>query len=149
MKHAEKVAEIQISYKPKSTHQPMVKTSNDAFLELDKFFPAETIALQERFVAMYLNRSNKVIGVFDMAKGGITSTVVDLRLLISVALKTVATGIILCHNHPSGNLNPSVHDKNLTKKIKEACRYFDIAVLDHIIITPEHSYYSFADEGEL
>jgi DNA repair protein RadC len=149
MKQNEKVAEIQVSYKPKTNNKPMVKTSKDAFTELYKFFPEDSIALQERFIAMYVNRGNRILGVFDMAKGGITSTVVDLRLLISVALKTVATGIILCHNHPSGNLQPSSHDISLTKKIKEACSHFDIQVLDHIVITPDGNYFSFADEGEM
>jgi DNA repair protein RadC len=149
MKQIEKVAEIQVSYIPANTNKPIIKSSHDAFIELYKFFPINTFALQERFIAMYMNRANRVIGIFDMAQGGITSTIVDIRLLISVALKTAATGIILCHNHPSGNLQPSSNDIVLTKKIKEACRYFDISILDHIIIASEEQYYSFADEGEL
>lgn len=149
MKKDEKVAEIKVSYSPNNAQKPLIKSSHDAFAELYKFFPPDTIALQERFIAMYLNRANRVIGIFDMAKGGITSTTVDIRLLISVALKAAATGIILCHNHPSGNLQPSPNDKTLTKKIKEACSYFDIAILDHIVIASETDYFSFADEAVL
>lgn len=149
MKRINKVTELKVSYKPQKTLGPVVRSSTDAYNELKAFFPTGTLALQESFVAMYLNRANNVIGVFDMARGGITSTVVDLRLLISVALKTVATGIILCHNHPSGNLTPSQNDKSLTRKISEACKSFDLSVLDHIIITPDGRYFSFADEGEL
>ena len=111
--------------------------------------PAKTISLQERFVAMYLNRSNRVIGVYHMSTGGITGTVVDIRLLLSVALKTAATGIILAHNHPSGNLKPSEADKELTSKIIKASGYMDIKLLDHLIIVPEGKYLSFTEEGLL
>ena len=149
MKEQQKVAEIQVSYRPAIGRKPVIASSLDAFAELIEFFPADTIALQERFIVMYVNRGNRVLGIYDMAAGGMTSTVVDLRLLLSVALKIAAVGIILCHNHPSGNLKPSVHDKNVTSKIKEACKYFDLAVLDHIIVTPERNYFSFADEGLL
>ena len=97
----ERVAEIQVSYLPTTNKKPVVKTAFDAFIELIEFFPTGTISLHERFVAMYLNRSNRVLGVYELSKGGITGTVVDLRLLLSVALKVAATGIILCHNHPS------------------------------------------------
>jgi len=97
---------------------------------------------------MYVNRCNRVIGVYELSKGGITWTVVDIRLLLSVALKTVATSIILSHNHPSGNLKPSKQDIDLTQKIKAAAELMDIKVMDHIILgTNEFSYYSFADEG--
>jgi DNA repair protein RadC len=81
--------------------------------------PAKTISLQERFVAMYLNRSNRVIGVYSLSVGGITGTVVDIRLLLSVALKIAATGMIMCHNHPSGNMQPSAADKTLPKRLKK------------------------------
>jgi DNA repair protein RadC len=82
-----------------------------------KFFPEETISLQERFVAAYVNRANRLIGVCNISTGGITGTVADPKLIIAVALKSAATGIILAHNHPSGNLQPSEADKEITKKI--------------------------------
>jgi DNA repair protein RadC len=114
-----------------------------------EFFPQVTIALQEKFVVMYLNRSNKVLGVYPLSTGGITRTMVDTRLILSVALKVATTGIILAHNHPSGNLQPSSADRDLTGTIKDACKYFDISVFDHHIITLDSKYYSIGDEGEL
>ena len=145
----ERVAEIQVSYLPTTNKKPVVKTAFDAFIELIEFFPLDTISLHERFVAMYLNRSNRVLGVYELSKGGITGTVVDLRLLLSVALKVAATGIILCHNHPSGNLQPSNNDRDITIKIREACNLFDIKLLDHLIISANRKYCSMAEEGVL
>ena len=144
----QKVAEIEVSYRPSISNKPIIKTSLDSYTELINFYSSETISLQEKFIAMYVNRCNRVIGVYELSKGGITWTVVDIRLLLSVALKTVATSIILSHNHPSGNLKPSKQDIDLTQKIKAAAELMDIKVMDHIILgTNEFSYYSFADEG--
>lgn len=102
----------------------------------------------EEFWILYLNNSNKVIQELPLSKGGITGTLVDVRLAFKQALHLGATALILVHNHPSGNLNPSTADKQLTQKFKTAGESLDIKVLDHIIIT-EHSYFSFADEGLL
>lgn len=142
-----KVAEIEVSFRPDIYRKPVIKSGFDAYTELIEFFPPNTIALQERFLVMYLNHCNRVLGVFEVSKGGITSTVVDLRLLISVALKVAATGVVLCHNHPSGNLKPSVHDMDITRQIAEACKYFDIRVKDHLIISPDRKFFSMAEEG--
>lgn len=100
----------------------------------------------EEFWIIYLNNSNKVIESIQLSKGGITGTIVDVRLALKKALEVGATALILAHNHPSGNLNPSAADKQLTQKLKLAGESLDIKVLDHIIIT-EKSYFSFADEG--
>jgi DNA repair protein RadC len=143
----ERVAEIQVSYRPAISNKSVIISALDAFVEIVEFFPQETIALQEKFVVMYLNRCNRVLGVYPLSTGGITGIMVDIRLILSVALKVAATGIILAHNHPSGNLQPSSSDKDLTAKIKDACKYFDISLLDHLIIAPDRKYYSFADEG--
>lgn len=142
------VAEIEVVYKPAISDNPIISSSLDAYNVLVKFFPIETLCLQERFVAMYLNRSNRVIGVYPMSVGGITGTVVDIRLLLSVALKTAATGIIIGHNHPSKNLQPSNTDKQLTSKIKEGCSLLDIKLLDHLIITSS-GYLSFSEQGHM
>lgn len=142
-----KVAEIQVSYHPKNSTKPIIRNSAEVFFHLLKFFPETTISLQERFVVGYLNRANRLIGVYEVSKGGITSTIVDIRLVISVALKVAATSILLAHNHPSGNIQPSEADKDITRKIKEACRLFDICVLDHMILVPGGMYFSFAEEG--
>lgn len=100
----------------------------------------------EEFWVLYLNNSNKVIYKSQLSKGGITGTVVDVRLIFKTALEYNATAIILTHNHPSGVLQPSDADKQITKKLKEAGHNLDINVLDHIIIT-ENGYYSFMDQG--
>jgi DNA repair protein RadC len=97
---------------------------------------------------LYLNRANKVIGSYQLSKGGITGTIADVRLILSVALKTLASGLILAHNHPSGNLKPSEADKQITNKIRQAAKLLDIELLDHIIISSE-GYYSFADDAIL
>ncbi|MDX1762220.1 MAG: DNA repair protein RadC [Christiangramia sp.] len=102
----------------------------------------------EEFWILYLNNSNKVIQELPLSKGGITGTLVDVRLAFKQALHLGATALILVHNHPSGNLNPSAADKQLTQKFRTAGESLDIKVLDHIIIT-ENSYFSFADEGLL
>ena len=102
----------------------------------------------EEFWIIYLNNSNKVIDQLLLSKGGITGTLVDVRLAFKKAIEVGATAIILTHNHPSGNLNPSTADKQLTQKLKTAGESLDIKVLDHIIVT-EKSYFSFADEGLL
>ncbi len=100
----------------------------------------------EEFWILYLNNSNKVISKAQMSVGGITGTLVDVRLVIKMALEKCATALILCHNHPSGTLIPSDADKQLTKKLKTAGDSLDIKVLDHLIVT-ERNYFSFADEG--
>lgn len=100
----------------------------------------------EEFWVLYLNNSNKVLYKSQLSKGGITSTIVDIRLLFKTVFEQNATSIILTHNHPSGKLIASEQDIQITKRIKMACQQLDIALLDHIIIT-EKSYYSFNDEG--
>ena len=102
----------------------------------------------EVFMAIFLNQSNKILHQLIVSEGGITGTVVDIRLLLRKALEYNTVNIILCHNHPSGNLKPSNADKNVTYKITEAARFFDIVVSDHIIVSNE-GYYSFADDGLL
>jgi len=102
----------------------------------------------EEFWIIYLNNSNKVIEQFQISKGGITGTLVDIRITLKKALELGAVSLILSHNHPSGNLKASEADKQLTRKLKTAAESLDIKVLDHIIVT-EKSYLSFADEGML
>ena len=102
----------------------------------------------EVFAVVFLNRANKINHFEIMSKGGITGTVADPRVILKKALEEDATSIVLCHNHPSGNLQPSRADEELTKKIKEAAAYFDIKVIDHIIVS-EEGFYSFADDGIL
>lgn len=102
----------------------------------------------EVFAVVFLNQANKINHFEIISKGGITGTVADPRIILKKALDNNATSIVLCHNHPSGNLLPSRADEELTKKITEAAKYFDIKVVDHIIVS-EEGFYSFADEGLL
>ena len=150
MKALNNISELQVSYTPvKDWHkQPRIGSSKEAYSIVKKYFPAETIHLQESFVILYLNQENRIIAVYSISKGGITGTVADVRLILGTALKLVAVGLIIAHNHPSGNINPSNSDNELTQKIKEASKLMDIKLLDHFIITPiEGKYFSFADEG--
>ena len=100
----------------------------------------------EEFWIVYLNNSNKILSKGQLSKGGITGTLVDVRIVFKSALELGATGLILCHNHPSGTLVPSEADKQITKKLKSAGDSLEIKVLDHLIIT-ETNYFSFVDEG--
>jgi DNA repair protein RadC len=102
----------------------------------------------EEFWVLFLNNSNKVVAKSQISKGGLTATIVDVRLVFKRALELSSVGIIVCHNHPSGKLEPSNADKQLTQKIKAAGVTLDIKLLDHLIIT-EKAYFSFADEGVL
>jgi DNA repair protein RadC len=103
---------------------------------------------REVFAILFLNRANKINHFEIVSEGGITGTVADPRIILRKALEEDAVSIVLCHNHPSGSLKPSRADEDITRKIKEASAYFDITVLDHIIVS-ENGYYSFADEGLL
>jgi len=103
---------------------------------------------QEEFWILLLNKANKIIGKCPISKGGVSGTVADLRVIFKLAIENLATSIILCHNHPSGNLKPSDADITLTKKLRDSGDLMDIPVLDHVIIT-DSGYYSFADEGIL
>jgi len=146
------VSEIDIVYKKKATckvsERPMISSSNDGYKICLHYWNPDKIDLLEEFKVMYLNRSNRVLQILPISQGGITVTVADPRLVIAGALKVGACSMVLAHNHPSGSLKPSKADEELTVKIKEAAKYFDIRVLDHLIVTSE-GYYSFADEGLL
>jgi len=121
----------------------VVKQSSD----IASFLQAELGHKQmESFVVVYLNRANHIIRQEVISEGGITGTVADPRIILKKALDHHAVSIILCHNHPSGNLKPSKADEQLTNKIKNAASFLDIQVMDHIIVSDE-GYYSFADEG--
>lgn len=120
-----------------------IKCSKDV---ADIFQPLLSDLVHEEFWILYLNRSNKVISRMKLSQGGVSGTVTDVRIAMKKAVECLASGIILCHNHPSGNLNPSEADTKITQKIKEAGAFMDIQLLDHLIIS-EKDYYSFADNG--
>jgi DNA repair protein RadC len=114
----------------------------------DIFQPILADLAYEEFWILFLNRSNKVINRMKLSQGGISGTVTDVRIVMKTAIEYLASGIIVCHNHPSGNLNPSESDSKITQKIKEAGNLMDIQLLDHLIIS-DKDYYSFADNGLL
>jgi len=144
------VSEIQLSYKSKvkASLRPKISSSQEAEAVIRKYWNDDTIELHEQFKILLLNRAHRIIGIYLVSTGGMAGTVADPKLIFACALKAAAHGIILTHNHPSGNCTPSQADIDLTKKLKAAGRLLDIQVLDHILITSE-SYYSFADEGLL
>ncbi|WP_300439046.1 JAB domain-containing protein [Christiangramia sp.] len=146
-----KVNEIAIKYQGnfKISQAPKITSSLCATTLLFETWNKDQIGLQECFKIMLLNNANKVKGIFQVSTGGITGTLVDLRIVFAVILKSLTTSIILAHNHPSGTLRPSIADKRITEKIKNAAILFDIKVLDHLILTPDGNYFSFADEGIL
>ena len=102
----------------------------------------------EVFAVLFLNKANKINHFEIISRGGLTGTVADPRVILKIALEQEATSIVLCHNHPSGNLRPSRADEELTQKIKIAAKYLDISVMDHLIVS-EEGYYSFCDSGLL
>jgi DNA repair protein RadC len=146
-----KVNEIAISYSGnlKTNQLPKITSSQNAAELLYGQWHKNNIELHETFKIMLLNNANKVKGIYEVSTGGITGTLVDLRIIFAVVLKSLTTAVILAHNHPSGTLRPSEPDKRLTQKIKKAGELFDIKVLDHLILTPDGNYFSFADEGML
>jgi DNA repair protein RadC len=124
---------------------PQIKCSKDV---ADIFQPLLSDLQHEEFWILFLNRSNKVINRMKLSQGGISGTVTDVRMVMKKAIEYLASGIIVCHNHPSGNLSPSESDSKVTQKIKEAGNLMDIQLLDHLIIS-DKDYYSFADNGVL
>ncbi len=122
-----------------------ITSSKDAF---ELLYPLIGELPHEEFWILYLNNSNKVIHKSQLSKGGITGTLVDVRLVMKQALELGAVGIILAHNHPSGTLKPSLADKQITEKLKKASEALDIKILDHLIVA-QHQYLSFADKGIL
>lgn len=146
-----KVNEIQVSYREKlSTIKSHSITNSQSMAQLlYKHWNKKTIGMHETFTVVLLNNSNKVKGIYPLSQGGITGTLVDLRILFAIVVKTLAVNIILCHNHPAGRLKPSEADRKLTQKIKQAGELFDVRVLDHIILAPDGGYYSFSDNGDL
>lgn len=125
--------------------QEKITSSRDVF---DIMQPILGELAHEEFWILYLNNSNKVLHKQQLSKGGITGTLVDVRLVLKQALEVGAIAIILCHNHPSGTLQPSSADKNITNKLSNAASSLDIKILDHLIVT-EKAYFSFADEQML
>lgn len=142
------IAEIEVSYKTITKKKIKILDSKDAYKILISNWSSERIELQEEFKILLMNRGNQVLGIYPLSKGGVASTIVDAKLLFSVALKCNASSIILAHNHPSGNLIPSNRDIELTKKLISASKFLDIQILDHLVIS-KGGFYSLADKEDM
>jgi len=143
------ISEVQLIYKSKvkASDRMKITCSKDAHkIFLDNWNP-DTLEYVEEFKILLMNRSNSVLGILEISKGGISGTVTDVRVVFQAAIKGNASGIICAHNHPSSNINPSESDNKITQKLKEAGVLLDIQLLDHLIISTEGDYYSYADNG--
>ncbi len=142
------VSEVELTYRTKIPYadRPVITESQHSYDILMALWDHNKIELLEEFKILLLDSRNAVLGFVPVSSGGISSCIVDPKILFAATLKAHASSIILAHNHPSGNLHPSKADTDLTQKIKSAGLLLDIAVLDHLIITKEN-YYSFADNG--
>ncbi len=139
------ISEIEVAYRPLSkTILNPITQSKDAYDLIIREWDDNILEMIEEVKVIFLNRTNKQVGIYNLAKGGITGCVVDIRIILSIALKTLATGIILVHNHPSGNLKPSTEDKKITNELQKACEIMNITLLDHLIVTRK-GFFSFAD----
>lgn len=143
------LAEVEVMYKTKvkPSDRPLLNSSTLCYDYLIDVWSGK-IEYCEEFIIVMLNRANKALGWVKISQGSAAGTVVDSRMILQPAILANASGIILAHNHPSGNKRPSEQDLQLTKKIQAACKFMDISLIDHIIVTTE-GYYSFADEGQL
>jgi len=144
------VAEVELIYKSKvkASERPRVLTSRDVYEVFKQSWDENKIDFIEQFKIMLLNRSNRVLAIYEVSTGGITGTIADPRVIFTAALKANAVSLALAHNHPSGDIKPSRQDEALTEKIKCAGNFLEIKVIEHLIISSE-SYFSFADEGLL
>ena len=141
--------EVEVVYKPRKSLElsSKIRCSRDAFLYIKEFFKS-FMSHHEEVWMILLNSCMQIIGSSQVSKGGLEHAFVDVRIIYQTALMAHATGFILVHNHPSGNLKPSPEDIRLTKQVREASNFMRIKILDHIILS-DTEYYSFADEGLL
>lgn len=140
------VNEIKLSYSRKGNCERGITSSRDAVDIFREHFDAEEIDYRESFFALYMNQANRVLGIKKISECGISSTLVDVRIVMQAALLCNASGIIIAHNHPSGNLRPSSCDIKMTAQIKEASKILSMSLLDHVILTSD-AHFSFADEA--
>lgn len=142
------VHEIGLTYKKLEDRVETILNSNIAFDFIRPFFEPYN-GIREAVFAIYLNHANQIIGVQRISEGGISGASVDIKIVLKGALNILASSVILAHNHPTGTLKASIADKQITSKIKEACKIIDLELLDHLILGSNTTFYSFADEGIL
>ncbi|PZP48303.1 MAG: DNA repair protein [Pseudopedobacter saltans] len=148
--HWTELQEVNLTYrnKLKASLRPKINMAEDALALFRSVWNEDEMELVESFKMLLMNNANRVLGVYHGSSGGATGTIVDVRISLTVALKSNASKIIVAHNHPSGNLTPSGADLKITERLKEAAKLFDISLLDHLILTTDN-YQSFANEGLL
>ena len=142
------LSEIELRYNPSVPvdKRPHISCAEDAHKQLLILLNQTQLGIREECVVLYLNRHNRVMGGYKLSSGGMTGTVMDIRIILGIALKCLALGIIVAHTHPSGELSPSKRDLELTGRLNEAARLMDLRLVDHLIITIS-GYLSFAEEG--
>jgi DNA repair protein RadC len=144
------LGEVTLNYKyhnPSIKDRPLITNATDALEVIKLVIDMQRIALQEQFIVIYLNQANKVIGTMNVFSGSVKSTVIDIKLILASGILLMSSGVIVAHNHPSGNLKPSREDLTLTKRLSTALQYMEMTLVDHFIITPDDDYLSFANEG--
>lgn len=142
------VAEIEVRYYPTipKSERKTIFTSLDSFNALMEIWDKGKISMVEHFYIILMNRANKVIGIEKVSEGGVNGCMADAKKIFHTAINCMVSGIILAHNHPSGNLQPSQSDRDLTRNLIAGGKHLEIVVADHLIVTGEQIYFSFADE---
>ncbi len=142
------IPQIKLVYINKNSSNFKIKSSREAYIKFLEHYPRDSIQLREEFRVMFLSHNNRVLGIMLASTGSVCATVVDVRHILVTGLLANATGIIVSHNHPSGELKPSQSDKKITRQIVDGAKLLSLRMLDHIILSSE-GYYSFADDGIL
>lgn len=143
------VTEIELSYrsKVKASDRPVIIKTQEAYELLISYWDKNKIELVEEAKVLFMNKAHKVLGLYHHSSGSASAVVIDIKLILAAAVKLNACCMIIAHNHPSGNLTSSFADRMVTVKLMQACKYFDIELLDHLIITPHDGFHSIIDEG--
>jgi DNA repair protein RadC len=140
--------EIHIKYIPSSLTKVKIKSAPEAYSMLMEMYNQDTFEYEEQVIVVFFNRANNTIGWYRLSTGGMASCIIDPKKVLATALKVGAHAILISHNHPSGELKPSDADRNITRKLNEACKLMELVLLDHIIVTADDNY-SFASDGFL
>ena len=144
----QEVAEVELRYKTNvhPDNRAQIKSSQDAYRILFDSWNKNTIEHIEEFKLLLMNRANRVLGMVSLSKGSTSGSIVDIKVILQYAIKANASSIIVSHNHPSGNPEPSESDRKITNRIKQSCDLIEISCLDHLIVLPVEGYFSFSDE---
>ena len=146
-KYKNTISEFSLKYTKSEIQKTKITTSESASKVIRQFY-FDDINIYESFFILLLNRANNTTGFAKISQGGTAGAVVDIKIIAKYAVESLSSSVIICHNHPSGNITPSEADINITKKIKDALLLLDIKLIDHLILS-ENNYYSFDDNGNL